>query len=123
MVEIIRYRETALQVRGHAGSGEKGRDLVCAAVSALVLTLAANTDRMTRAGWVTGPVIRLGEGSAQVSCRPRPEYRAAVELVFEGLFAGFAVLDGKYPGYVKVLREEQEPFPAGISAGKEGDRL
>ena len=29
----------SLRVRGHAGSGEPGRDLICAGVSALVLAL------------------------------------------------------------------------------------
>ena len=102
MVQISWRPESFLQVRGHAGSGEKGRDLVCAAVSALVLTLAANTDRMVRAGWVTDPVIRLAEGSALIRCDPCPEYRAAAELVFGSVCAGFLLLAEKYPEYVRM---------------------
>lgn len=102
MVEICREQECALTVRGHAGSGKKGEDLVCAAVSALVLTLAANTDRMVRAGWVTDPVISLGEGSARIRCTPTRAYWAAAELVFGSVCAGFSVLAAKYPNHVRM---------------------
>ncbi len=36
-----------LFVNGHAGYGKKGQDIVCAAVSALVQTLAACLDKMS----------------------------------------------------------------------------
>ena len=102
MVKIGWKPEGELQVLGHAGGGKKGEDLVCAAVSALVLTLAANTDRMARAGWVTDPVIRLADGSARICCTPTKEYRAAAELIFGSICAGFEVLAGKYPEHVQV---------------------
>ena len=107
MVRITWKPEGFLQVKGHAGSAEKGKDLVCAAVSTLVLTLAANTDRMARAGWVTEPVIRLGEGDALIRCDPQPDYRAAVELVFGSLCQGFCLLADKYPEYVKIDDAEE----------------
>ena len=40
--------ECFVQVTGHAGSGPKGQDLVCAGVSALVLTLAARKMKMKK---------------------------------------------------------------------------
>lgn len=107
MVRISWKSEGFLQVQGHAGSGEKGKDLVCAAVSALVLTLAANTDRMSRAGWVRDPRIRLWEGDALICCVPQPEYRAAVELVFGSICQGFQLLAEKYPEYVRVDDPEE----------------
>ena len=40
MIRITRQGGTFVTLEGHAGSDVYGRDLVCAAVSALVLTLA-----------------------------------------------------------------------------------
>ena len=102
MVRISWKPEGFLQVRGHAGSGEKGKDLICAAVSTLVLTLAANTERMVREGWITAPVIRLTDGAALICGNPRPEYRESVGLVFGSICTGFHVLAEKYPEYVET---------------------
>lgn len=102
MVRISWKPEGFLQVQGHAGSGEKGSDLICAAVSTLVLTLAANTDSMVREGWITAPVIRLTDGAALICGDPKPEYLEAVKLVFVSLCTGFQVLAEKYPEYVTI---------------------
>ena len=47
MIEVIYYREkNRVSISGHAFSGEAGHDLVCAGVSALAYTLAANVGNM-----------------------------------------------------------------------------
>ena len=75
-------RAGLLTLRGHAGAGEKGRDLVCAALSALAETAAAQPGARTRRGegWC---VIEGGREALAVLAR------------------GFALLARDYPGNVR----------------------
>ena len=93
MIRITRQGETAVSLEGHAGSDVYGRDLVCAAVSALVLTLAeAVKDK-------PGAEVILSPGSCHI--RSGPEAEAA----FDCICKGFALLAEKYPDYVCYSRQ------------------
>jgi len=100
MIHVIYYREhNRVTIEGHAKSDEYGRDLICAAASALAVTLSANVRHMADIGCVTEPVIRLEEGSAEISCKPRTRYKAIVRHTFMSLCMGFEILANKYPEY------------------------
>lgn len=101
MIEVIYYREhNRLVVTGHAHSDEYGKDLVCAAVSALALTLEANVRHMAEKDYVTAYTARLDPGDAQISCNPRTRYRASVKQVFMSVCVGFEILASKWPDYI-----------------------
>ena len=106
---MIRVRYTPekfrITVEGHAGSAERGRDLVCAAVSTLVLTLGENVARMKKAGWLEGHAVEIMAGKARIQCLPREEWKEAAEVVFGAVFAGLELLGERWPGFVKVLKE------------------
>ena len=91
-------KDHCLTVEGHALSAEKGKDLVCAAASILVYTLA---NFVSNIGFDTDKVIKLEEGDAEVSCKVESEHDMAVALVFDSICAGFDILAQKYPEYVK----------------------
>jgi uncharacterized protein YsxB (DUF464 family) len=106
----IRLRRTVageparLTVRGHAGAGEYGRDIVCAGVSALVETLALALPKTP--GW--RGQIRVEEGSAEfVFTAP---LSAEVRAVTEALVAGLADLAASATAYVRFaeVRERGE---------------
>ena len=78
MIEIIYDGNTTLQVRGHAGSAEPGKDLICAAVTALTLTLGESAEK---AQIQRGQALLQG-GSSQI---------------FEAIARGFALLGAAYP--------------------------
>lgn len=101
MIEVIYYREhNRLTVKGHAQSNEYGKDLVCAGVSALALTMAANVGNMAAKGYVKDPVTRLEPGDAEISCNPRTRYRESVRQVFMSVCVGFEILADQYPDYI-----------------------
>ena len=53
MIHAVYYKKYhRVTVKGHAHSAEKGRDLVCAAASMLVSTLAANVAQLHTKGIV-----------------------------------------------------------------------
>ena len=86
----------SITVKGHAGSGEAGHDLVCAAVSALVYTLAADVNRL---GYPC--VVRLDVGDAEVSCTPDSTYRLMVDYLYESICVGFELLVFEYPEFIR----------------------
>lgn len=78
MIQVTYDGYSKVEVRGHARSGPKGRDLVCAGVTTLVLTLRENCrDAEIRPGYA-----RLTGGSPEI---------------FRGVSRGFAMLAKNFP--------------------------
>ena len=101
MIEVIYYREhNRVTITGHANSDEYGKDLVCAGVSALALTMAANVGNMAAKDYVTAYTTRLDPGDAEISCNPRTRYRDSVKQVFMSVCVGFEILADQYPDYI-----------------------
>jgi uncharacterized protein YsxB (DUF464 family) len=98
MIHVTYYRQyNRVTVEGHAGSGPKGHDLICAAVSALALTLAGNVSYMETQEAVYGVVTKLEEGNAEIQCTPYRRYKDSVAQVFRSICVGFELLATKYP--------------------------
>ena len=96
MIRVVYNREAhRLTVRGHAESGAHGHDLVCAAVSILVFTLAQLLSEMEEKNYITEPVVKLEEGDAELSCKG--ELTHSLKLVFDTICTGFQLLAAQYP--------------------------
>lgn len=96
-----------MKLRGHAGSGPAGQDLVCAAASALACTLAGALERMDGQGMLAKPArISLRSGAADIAAVPRPECRSEVLMAFWMTEVGFHLLDGKYVRLEEVMTVE-----------------
>ena len=101
MIQATYYRKYhRLTVTGHAGSAEKGHDLVCASASMLAYTLAANVANMADNGQVREPIMRMDEGDTEISCNPRHNLKASVTLIFDSICVGFELLSHDYPEYI-----------------------
>ena len=89
-----------LSVRGHAGAGKKGRDVVCAGVSALVYTAAI------RAGRAHNAQTDLDkEGCGFVRCYPTPDDEAACREMLETVMCGLRAIAARYGEHV-TLKED-----------------
>lgn len=98
MVNVTYNRKArCLTAVGHCGKGKPGHDLVCAAVSALVLTLANNVASLATQNSLRKQELKLGEGDACISCLPIPRMRAVVTLIFDAICSGFELLETLYP--------------------------
>ena len=98
MIEVIYNRQyNRVTVEGHAGAGPEGHDLVCAAVSALALTLAGNVTYMEAQDAVRNVITELDEGSAEIQCTANRRYKDSVEQIFRAICVGFELLATKYP--------------------------
>ena len=92
-----------VKAKGHAGAGKYGQDIVCAAVSVLMQTLANEVEEAARAGTVALGAVAHGDGWMKVDVTPTREscnmVEAWVELVQDGLDA----LAERYPENVELV--------------------
>jgi len=103
MIEI-RYERDACKVTvdGHAHSDEPGKDLVCAAVSILVHTLAEQAAANEEAGILREMTAVVEDGRAEIHCVPCELYAGIVGLQMSAVCVGFRLLAAKYPEFVRL---------------------
>ena len=98
MIQVTYHRQyNRVTIVGHAGAGPEGHDLVCAAVSAIALTLAGNVSYMEAQDAVHGTIIKLEEGNAEIQCTPYRRYTDSTQQIFRAICVGFELLATKYP--------------------------
>ena len=101
MIKVIYHRHYGrVTIEGHANSGDPGHDLVCAGVSALAYTLAANVGNLRDCRMVRRPTVVLESGNAVIEAKPNPRHKATAELIFQTVCVGFEVLSAEYPQYI-----------------------
>ena len=101
MITVTYHRDhNRVEVTGHAHSGEAGHDLVCAAASILIYTIASFAKNTYKAKQSKKLEIKLDEGNAAVGCKAKAPYKAAITLVFDAMCGGFELLAMNYPLYV-----------------------
>lgn len=99
MIHAVYHRKHhRVTVEGHAYSAEPGRDLVCAAASALLYTLAANVSSLEEGGQIgKNPVVLMESGNAEIRVLPRSRFANIVTVIFDTICTGFALLAQNNP--------------------------
>jgi uncharacterized protein YsxB (DUF464 family) len=98
MITVVYHRDlNRVSIEGHAYSGEKGHDLVCASASILANTLASLVSNMQKAGQTRYPTIELSYGNALIQCNVASRYKPTVTFAFDSICAGFELLAQSYP--------------------------
>jgi len=108
----VEYDRAALclTMEGHAGAGETGKDLVCAALSTLMMTLER---RMQDTAERTLPIVKRAPGFFAIRCTPEEDEKLCREC-FDTVAAGIAVLAENRPENVSLtftgedLEQEEE---------------
>jgi uncharacterized protein YsxB (DUF464 family) len=90
-------RIVAITVSGHAGFAPYGRDVVCAATSALVLSAAHGVSTHCKA-----PVRIVDDGSADYRLDVPKGGNARAQAVLESAISGLRAIAKSYPGSLKV---------------------
>ena len=106
-----------VKAKGHAGAGKYGQDIVCAAVSCLMQTLANEVEEAARAGLVALGAVAHGEGGMRVEVTPTHESYDMVEAWVELVQDGLDALAESYPENVElvvnmVFADGKAPDPA-----------
>ena len=96
-----------LTLKGHAGHGAYGHDLVCASASILVYTLAAALENLQSEGLITGLSVSFLPGDAEVSCEIKEGSRDTITRVFDTVGVGFRLLARDYPRNISYQMTER----------------
>lgn len=92
-----------LRLSGHAGAGEKGKDIICASASILAYTVAQALQFMYEEGSLQKkPHIKLESGDSIIVAKPKPEYYAEALHTFFVAQVGYHLLAHNYPHYVEL---------------------
>lgn len=91
-----------LDVTGHAEHGEKGEDIVCAAISTLFYTLAEALYQ-SREMLAEDMLFSDEDGNGHLSCKPKAEYEANVSLIYLTILTGFELVAKNYKKNVEVV--------------------
>ena len=93
-----------MRVRGHSNSDKHGKDLVCASASILAYTAAQTLQCMFADGDLRSkPLIRLKEGDAVITVRPKQNRYTEALHVFFVIQMGYFLLSRNYPQYVELF--------------------
>lgn len=105
MIKITYYlKYHQVTIEGHAQAAPKGEDLVCAAVSALWHTLAANAMVWKDQGYLMDLRIKEIEGYAQVSYAPKSKWANILGAITGGICIGLEILARDYPEHITYQR-------------------
>ena len=96
-------RGMSLDLRGHALSGPKGQDLVCAAASTLAFTAAA---ALQDEGERFYPRIVERPSALRIACEPAEGSRRACRRLMDTIWIGFELLAQEFPECVSAEKEE-----------------
>ena len=100
MIEVkFTPSEYKLEVSGHAGYAETGKDIICSAVSILFYTLAQSLSE-ARYALEEDPVVNVSDGV--ISCAPQGKYEATVGMIFWTILNGIQLLAEDEPDYVHL---------------------
>lgn len=109
MIKIIIYKDEkhnifGLEVSGHANFDQKGKDIVCAGVSALTYTLINSMDILLK----IHAECKLSNGYIKYIL-PKDldvEIFEKSQLIFNTIIVGFKNMKESYSSYIEVIEEE-----------------
>lgn len=93
----------SMEVRGHTGFADYGKDPVCAGASALAMTLAQCVLDMSDDGKLQKAahnVVRPGRVMAVA--KPRPEHYSEAQHLYQVILTGMQLLSESYPEHVTL---------------------
>ena len=88
-----------LESRGHTGRAEKGEDVVCAAVSALVHALLLGLGDVAK---VEDTECRVDEKIPLISVKWPKEKALGLDLLTRTIVLSLKEIESGYPGYVSI---------------------
>lgn len=110
MIEVTIHRRAsdrsirAFAVRGHAGFDKRGRDIVCAAVSAITVGTVNAVEALT--GVVLPNEVRDGFLQASVPDSLEGERAEQIRLLLESMLIMLQTIEQSYGRYIAVRERE-----------------
>jgi hypothetical protein len=96
-------KSVSLKISGHSGMDEKGKDIVCSAVSVLAQTFAGGIESQLQAK-VSG---KLESGQCDLVFQVPEEFAGELAKICEIFKFGFHKIAKSYPEHVKLIKSPQ----------------
>ena len=93
-----------LEIKGHAERGEKGEDIVCAAISTLFYTLGEALNQSSNM-LSKPPIFKDKDGEGILSCKPKKEYGGNIACIYRTVLIGMKLVANNYPKNVTLKVE------------------
>lgn len=91
-----------IRVLGHAGYGNAGNDIVCAAASILSATLVQCLDEMDERGELRRYDKEIAPGCVKIRAEPEDGAGRRIDALTETIMTGYLLLENQYGKYVHV---------------------
>lgn len=95
------WRALMMEVDGHAGYAEKGKDIVCAGASMLLEALAAVLQEADDRGRCEAN-LKQEDGKARISAYPTLGSMTEIKAYFRMCVKGMKLLQEQYPEHVEI---------------------
>ena len=95
------WNRLTMEVDGHAGYAEKGKDIVCAAASMLAGALGGVLEEAKSRGRCD-MTSRDEDGHSVIRAAPRMGNVAEVKAYFRMAVTGFRMLQEQYPEHIRI---------------------
>ena len=97
-------KSLTLELIGHAGYDDVGKDIVCSAASILAYTLAQKIMQSSDESKLgEEPEISLNEGNTVISCAPKQDFYNDIYNTFSFALTGYKLLCCSYPDNVILV--------------------
>ena len=94
-------RQIEMRVKGHADAAPKGKDVICAGVSALVTTATCAVCTLFMKGLLDDiPITKMTPGDSVLIAKPLPETEAEALMVFWTIQEGISAMEQVYSDYL-----------------------
>lgn len=93
---VVKIRENSLIIDGHAGYEEKGKDIVCAGVTALTQTLVKSIEDLTE----DKIEYDISPGRADIKYGNLSE---KAKTLVDSFFIGICMIAEEFPEYVRIM--------------------
>ena len=106
----VNSNEHKFKMTGHANYAEQGKDIVCSAASILFYTACETVKMLGEKAFESKPVFYIGDSdegvTATIECKPKEDYTAVIDTIYQTIFNGYKLLAEGYPNNVQITIEE-----------------
>ena len=99
MIQIT-HTDGCITIEGHAGYAPAGQDIVCAAVSALVMTFIASIEGLT-----TDNIKATGNEQGQIQTIQYRKLSEGAQLLMASFLVGVRMIADNYPANVRITNK------------------
>ena len=106
----VNPKKHKFRMTGHANYAEQGKDIVCSAASILFYTACETVRMIEDEAFENKPVFDINDSdkgvTAFIECKPKEDYIAVIDTIYQTIFVGYKLLAEGYPNNVQITIEE-----------------